>query len=396
MSDIDSLALSLQPHYSHFNVANRLLFTGHSHQAWPDVAFEGVIEYLDMVAESVDLKWEKSFEKTEILRSYLRKYYDDPDGLYCLGQNTHTLLVAWLSSLDLRGKPKILTTDGEFHSMYRQLKRLEEEGIEVKRLFHHPDEALFDGIRQELDESTAAVMLSRVYFESARVNQMLSEIAEYCLKHEVPLLIDDYHGTNVIPLSVRKPGLKKAFILTGGYKYLQWGEANCFLRFPRNCTLRPAITGWFASFGSLGETRQNDLIKYDEKDQRFASGTYDPISQFRASKVVDFFNRQGLTPDLLSSQYRKQVELLRNQFKNKSLNPEIIHLTHEDPISKTGGFLSLSSPHAHNFRTELLKRNVHTDARGSILRIGPAPYITEQQCVEVINLLSEIVRKFQK
>lgn len=315
MSDIDSLALSLQPHYSYFNVANRLLFTGHSHQAWPDVAFEGVREYLTMVSESVDLKWEKAFEKTEILRSYLRKYYDDPDGLYCHGQNTHILLVAWLSSLDLKNKQKILTTDAEFHSMSRQLKRLQEEGIEVKRLFHHPGEALFDGIQQELDESTAAVMLSRVYFESARVNQMLTEIAEYCLKHEVPLLIDDYHGTNVIPLSIRKSGLKKAFILTGGYKYLQWGEANCFLRFPQNCNLRPVVTGWFASFGSLEDTRLNDEIEYDEKEQRFASGTYDPISQFRAAKVVDFFNRQGLTPDLLSSQYSSQVELLRNLFK---------------------------------------------------------------------------------
>lgn len=78
------------------------------------------------------------------------------------------------------------------------------------------------------------------------------------------------------------------------------------------------------------------------------------------------------------------------------MNPEIIQLAHEDPVGKTGGFLSLSSPNAHKFRTELLKRNVHTDARGSILRIGPAPYITEQQCIEAIDILSEIARKFQK
>ena len=32
----------LAVHYSRFRVAERLLLTGHSHQAWPDGGFEGV------------------------------------------------------------------------------------------------------------------------------------------------------------------------------------------------------------------------------------------------------------------------------------------------------------------------------------------------------------------
>lgn len=92
----------------------------------------------------------------------------------------------------------------------------------------------------------------------------------------------------------------------------------------------------------------------------------------------------------------KQVNLLRNLFNNKVLNTEIIKLAHEDPASKTGGFQFLTSPFARKIRTELLKRNVYTDARGSIFRIGPAPYITEQQCIKVISMLFEIVPKFQK
>ena len=32
---------ALAPHYSRFRVGERLLLTGHSHQAWPDVALEG-------------------------------------------------------------------------------------------------------------------------------------------------------------------------------------------------------------------------------------------------------------------------------------------------------------------------------------------------------------------
>ena len=93
MLDIDQLAHSLTPHYSHFKVSERLLFTGHSHQAWPDVALEGQKEYFLDSAELVDKKWEKAAEKTEILRNYLRNFYDDPDGFYCREENTHFLFV---------------------------------------------------------------------------------------------------------------------------------------------------------------------------------------------------------------------------------------------------------------------------------------------------------------
>ena len=108
MSEIDALANRLAPHYSRFNVSNRLLFTGHSHQAWPDIAREGQLEYFDVCAEHVDKKWYLAFEKTEILRDYLRDYYDDPDGFYCREESTHFLLVSLLSSFDLKNKPKLI------------------------------------------------------------------------------------------------------------------------------------------------------------------------------------------------------------------------------------------------------------------------------------------------
>src|SRR5699024_6697863 len=114
---------------------------------------------------------------------------------------------------------------------------------------------IVEQIEAEIDENTSAIMLSRVYFQSGLVNQYLSEIAKLSRSKNVPLLIDDYHGTNVVPLSIPDSGLQDCYLLIGGYKYLQWGEGNCFLRFPRDCRLRPAITGWFASFSTLDEPR---------------------------------------------------------------------------------------------------------------------------------------------
>jgi len=391
MSDIDYFAQQLQPHYSRFNVANRLLFTGHSHQAWPDVARKGQLEYFDISARGVDKKWEISFEKTEILRTYLRDYYDDPDGYYCREESTHFLMVSLLSSFDLANKPKIITTDGEFHSMFRQLKRLEEEGLNIVRIPINPDQDFATRIINELDEETSAIMLSRVYFETSLVNTHLSEIAAAARANGIPLIIDDYHGTNVVPLSIREADLEDCFILIGGYKYLQWGEANCFLRFPKKCELRPVITGWFASFSSLEHPRNDDPVTYDHSDQRFSSATYDPSSQFRAAKVVEFFKEQGLTPNVLRKQYETQIGLLRNLFLEMDFDQNKIKLTHNLPLSRNGGFLSLTSPKARELSANLLSRNVLTDARNQILRFGPAPYITKAQIEEVMQELKKSV-----
>ncbi|CAN5271562.1 kynureninase [soil metagenome] len=392
MQEFDKLALALQPHYSHFNVANRLLFTGHSHQAWPDVAFAGIQNYMRMVAERVDTKWDTGFEKTEILRNYLRDYYDDPDGLYCREQNTHVLLVSWLSSLSLINKPKIITTSGEFHSMRRQLKRLTEEGLNIVEISHQSDEMLLDEIKNELDSQTTAVMISRVYFETAEINTKLSEISAACKKADVPLMIDDYHGTNVVPLSVCDEGLEECYILIGGYKYLQWGEANCFLRFPKDCDLRPAITGWFAAFETLDKPQTNESVQYDEGDQRFATATYDPISQFRAAEVVNFFRKQGLSPEVLQTQYRAQVMYLKDLFDEHNFGGSEIERSHNRPPEESAGFLSLRSPHARTLRSKLLEKGIFTDARDQILRLGPAPYTTSKQCREVVNALFEEIR----
>lgn len=387
MYDFDILARNLQPYYSKFDVANRLLFTGHSHQAWPDAAFEGMEEYGRMVATEVDKKWDHGFAKTEILRNYLRKYYDDPNGKYCREQNTHVLLVSWLSSLDLKNKPKILTTTGEFHSMYRQLRSLREIGIEVVQMDHKNDDQLLESFKENLDERTSAVMLSRIYFETSEINTQLKQIAKQASSFGVPVLVDDYHGTNVVPLSLKDEELEEIYILIGGYKYLQWGEANCFLRYPSNCSLRPVITGWFAAFQQLDHPKDDEPISFDDGDQKFATGTYDPISQFRAAAVTQFFNKMNLTPGLLRNQYSSQIKYLRDLFDEHNFEESGIVHANPRPIDETGGFMALQSNDARHLREELLKDGIFTDARDKILRIGPAPYTSKEQCALIIRHL---------
>ena len=58
----------LARHYTRFRVAERLLLTGHSHQAWPDVGYEGQLEAWNDAAALVDEKWPRAAEKADRVR----------------------------------------------------------------------------------------------------------------------------------------------------------------------------------------------------------------------------------------------------------------------------------------------------------------------------------------
>ena len=277
--------------------------------------------------------------------------------------------------------------------MYRQLKRLQETGIDVTMLAAAPRDTFAQRLAEAVDTHTAAIMLSRVYFENSLINTQLRDIATIGRDNNIPVLIDDYHGTNNSPLSIRDEGLEDCYLVTGGYKYLQWGEGNCFLRFPHNCQLQPVVTGWYASFSTLDKPRTNDATVYDAGEQRFSGATYDPTAQFRAAKVVEFFQQQQLDKHRIRQQYLAQLTHLHQGFLSANYNTDIIRLAHSEPLEHNGGFLALRSPHAGQLRQQLLEQGVLTDSRGDVLRFGMAPYIRARQIDQALDILSACVRQ---
>jgi kynureninase len=109
----------LAQHYKRFRVAERLLLTGHSHQAWPDVALEGQVEAFEDAALHVDDKWARALAKADAVRAGFRARLGDPGGELALASNTHELVLRFLSALDLRARPRLVSTDGEFHTLRR-------------------------------------------------------------------------------------------------------------------------------------------------------------------------------------------------------------------------------------------------------------------------------------
>jgi kynureninase len=378
---------ALAPQYSRFGVSQRLLLTGHSHQAWPDCGFEGQMgAWLD-AARYVDDKWDHAFAQAERVREGFARLLGDAGGCIALGANTHELVVRLLSALPLRTRPRLVTTDGEFHTIRRQLDRLEEEGLAIVRVPEAPLESLATRLSRAVDDRTALVLVSAVFFDSGRIARGLADVAASCRRHGSRLLVDAYHALNVVPVSLADEGLSDAFVVGGGYKYCQLGEGNCFLRIPPDTDLRPVVTGWFSEFTVLADRQRAERVAYGQRGDRFAGATYDPTSHYRAVRVFDFFGEHGLTPVLLREVSQHQIGLLASAFDALDLDPAVLSRDRACPLDDIGGFLAVRSPVAASLVRSLHARGVWTDARGEVLRLGPAPYLSVRQLLDAMGLL---------
>ena len=376
---------TLARHYSRFGVADRILLTGHSHQAWPDVAFTAQQQAWLDAAELVDDKWPRNLEQAQLVREGFARLLNDRAANFALGPNTHSLIVQWLSALPLRERRRIVTTDGEFRSMRRQLRRLAEDGWPVVAVAARPTATLAGRLADALDDHTACVMMSSVLFDTAEIVPHLDIVAEACRRYGAHLLVDAYHHINVVPFDVTALGLEDAFITGGGYKYCQLGEGNCFLRVPPHGDLRPIITGWYAELAALDAAHES-RVTYAPGAGAFAGATYDPTSHYRAAAVFDFFRKERLTPDRLHTNNRRQVVLLKRTVEALDLDPALARIE-PMPDDRRGGFLAIRTSRATDAARVLRGEGVFVDARGDILRVGPAPYVSDAQLLAGVNAI---------
>ena len=363
----------LAKHYTRFRVTERILLTGHSHQAWPDVAFEAQQQAWLDTAEHVDDVWDKAFEQANDVRRGFARVLDDMPEHIALAQNTHELVVRFLSALPLRKRPQLVTTDGEFHTIRRQLDRLAEEGIEVIKVPAMPAATLAERLAITVDDQTAAVLVSAVLYANAHIVPNLRAVQDACERVGAELLVDAYHALNVVPFSLVEEKLQRAFVVGGGYKYCQLGPGNAFLRFPQDTDLRPVVTGWFSEFTDLSRAPSRGRVAYGPGPARFAGATYDYTSHYRAAAVFKFFEEQKLTPAKLRELNQHQIELISGETRNDVI----------------GGFRAIAATRPEKIQRALRKQNIWTDYRGDTLRLGPAPYVTDAQ----LETAAEAIRK---
>src|SRR5439155_25905489 len=120
------------------------------------VARDGQPAAWDDAAGDVDEKWARAFAQADAVRAGFARRLGCAPTEVALAASTHELVVRCLSALPLSERPRLVTTDGEFHTLRRQLDRLNEARVcEVVKLAAEPAATLAERLAASVDARTA-------------------------------------------------------------------------------------------------------------------------------------------------------------------------------------------------------------------------------------------------
>ncbi|MDE2411715.1 MAG: class V aminotransferase [Sphingomonadales bacterium] len=358
-----SRALAAAPH--------RLHFAAHSHHLWPDASYAGHVEAWDDAAALADLKWDRVFAEVlpEAQRHIARELRLPDPATIAFSPNTHDFVVRIVSALPMP-RPRVLASDGEFHSFRRQSLRWAEDGridlamVPLDRLVAEAERGAYD-----------LIFASQVQFNSGRALAGIERLAALA-RHDGPwVVIDGYHGFMATPTDLS--GLAdRLFYLAGGYKYAMAGEGACFLHAPPGFGPRPEITGWYAAFDDL--SARQGKVGYAPDGRRFLGSTFDPSGLYRFNAVQRMLREEGLTTTAISA----HCDSLKARFLAADPLPGLRCIS-----GSAARFLALQGEAAAAIHDALELQGVITDLRGDVLRIGFALYQDESDVDALIAIL---------
>ena len=108
------------------------------------------------------------------------------------------------------------------------------------------------------------------------------------------------------------------------------------------------------------------------------------------SAVMDWMDVNNLSVENLRTQAKLQTELLISAFDDSSLNEKGFSVASPRENDLRANFVSFEHKNATEICTLLSQNGLRTDARGTLLRLGPAPYTTVKECQQAIETIQRL------
>jgi selenocysteine lyase/cysteine desulfurase len=387
--------LDLTRHFRRFIDAEpgRVHLAAHSHHYWPDVTFDAQILCWEEAARYADEKWDPIFSDViPAVQQGIAALLNLPDpATIAFAPNTHDFLRRLLSALPPGRVPRILTSDGEFHSLTRQLARLEEDRLaEVERIPVDPAETFPERFQDACRRGPHdLVYVSQVFFNSGATSGDLAALADAVRTPETLVAVDGYHGFMALPTDL-SPVAARIFYLAGGYKYAMAGEGACFMHCPPGYGERPRDTGWYAAFGALSGRQAG--VPYGQDGSRFLGATFDPSGLYRLRAVLAWMREIGLTVEAIHGHVLALQQLFLNAVQEGRVGAlRSARLVSPAGTPRRGHFLTFETPRAAALYEELLEQRIVTDVRGHRIRFGFGCYHTAEAVEQAIESIRAAV-----
>jgi kynureninase len=204
-----------------------------------------------------------------------------------------------------------------------------------------------------------------VLFESSWIVD-LPPIVEAAHRHGALVVVDDFHGTGIVPIDVHAVGID--LLVTGVLKWLCGGQGLALLYCRRELvqSMRPAVVGWFGTKDPFDFDRSGLRLRDDAR--RFETGTYPLPLAWTASGGLEI-----ITEVTVEAIRARNQELTRGIIQSADDAGLEVASPRED--DRRGGLVRVRVPGgragAERVLHRLFERDVVLDARDDALRISP-------------------------
>jgi kynureninase len=227
----------------------------------------------------------------ELRARYARLIHAAPDEI-ALAPSISVAISAVAEAIDYRDRPKVVVTSLDFPTVAYQWLAKRPRGVELV-VVESPDHVSVpvEAIARAVDERTALVATSHVYFTSGAIQDIQSVAAAAHAKGAL-CLIDAYQAVGQLPLDVGATGVD--FLTAGGLKWLLGGPGIVFLYVRGELTRRlaPTIAGWFGHRDQFAFDSRS--LELHDDARRFELGTPSLAAVYAQLGGLDYIDEIGV------------------------------------------------------------------------------------------------------
>jgi len=296
-----------------------------------------------------------------------------------LAPSISVALSAVAESLDYGRRNKVVITSLDFPTVAYQWLAKARRGVEVV-VVESPDRVSVpvEAIARAVDERTALVATSHVYFTSGAI-QDIKAVVDAAHKRGALALIDAYQSVGQVPVDVRATGVD--FLTAGGLKWLLGGPGIVFLYVREELArgLEPTVAGWFGHRDQFAFDHRT--LDFHEDARRFELGTPALAAIYAQLGGLEYIEEIGVPA--IRQVTAALTEDLIDRARAAGFAPKVA----ADPAARSA-IVMLPVPDPARAVRHLADGDVIVDARPGHVRLSPFFYNLQDDHVTALERLA--------